>query len=86
MTEEALRDILTERLGLASPRFEFERLPGGKLSGSVVSDTFKGLTDSDRQDRIWSALDEALGEQASSVVGTLLAYTDAEWDVDLAQR
>jgi acid stress-induced BolA-like protein IbaG/YrbA len=86
MTEQELQDILTQQLGLASPRFELERLPGGKISGSVVSDSFRGLTDSDRQDRIWSALDEALGEQAANLVGTLLAYTDAEWDVDLAQR
>jgi len=62
-----------------------EVLPGGKVSGSVISDSFSGMSDSDRQKRIWDALDQEFGEESVKLVGTLLAYTDAEWNVDLAQ-
>lgn len=86
MTETELQEILTSRLSLKSPRFELERLPNGKLSGSVVSNSFQGKGDSDRQREIWDALEKELGAKCTSLVGTLLAYTDAEWNVDLAER
>ncbi len=86
MTEAELAGLLRQRLGLESPRFDLERLPGGKLSGSVISNSFLGLGDAERQRRIWEALEAELGPQATSQVGTLLAYTDPEWDVDLAKR
>ncbi|HEY3242845.1 MAG TPA: hypothetical protein VGM03_05785 [Phycisphaerae bacterium] len=84
LTKEELKAVLTNRLRLSSPRFRLEKLSGGKLSGSVVSDFFKGMNDSERQRRIWEALDAEFGPESMDLVGTLLAYTDAEWDVDLA--
>jgi hypothetical protein len=42
------------------------------------------MNDSERQRRIWEALDAEFGPESMDLVGTLLAYTDAEWDVDLA--
>ncbi|HSW46817.1 MAG TPA: hypothetical protein VLM89_14750 [Phycisphaerae bacterium] len=86
MTVMELEKVLEARPGLVSPRFELETLPGGKISGSVISDSFSGLTDTDRQKRIWDALDREYGAQSTSLVGTLLAYTAAEWNVDLAER
>jgi acid stress-induced BolA-like protein IbaG/YrbA len=86
MTEKQVSDILTKHLKLKSPRFELEQVPGGKVSGSVISDSFIGQSDSERQKAIWDALEQELGEQCTSVVGTLLAYTDPEWNVDLAER
>ena len=85
MTQQQLQDVLTKRLGLSTPRFELEVQPGGKISGSVISNSFLGQSDSDRQKRIWDALDQEFGGESARLVGTLLAYTDAEWNVDLAQ-
>jgi acid stress-induced BolA-like protein IbaG/YrbA len=80
LTQQRLKEVLTARLGLTSPRFMLETLPGGKVSGSVVSDSFAGMKDTERQRRIWAALDAEFGPQSTNLVGTLLAYADREWD------
>lgn len=82
MRKEELGALLTRRLRLAEPRFKLRRSEG-RLSGSVVSDTFKGKTDSARQQMIWDALDAEFGAGSVHQVGMLLAYTPDEWDVDL---
>ena len=78
-----LKTVLTKRLRLRDPEFHLERLSGGKLSGNIVSDTFRGVDDVERQRRIWDALDEEFGDGSREVVGTLLAYTKGEWHVPL---
>ena len=85
ITQKKLKDTLTRQLRLRKPRFVLESLPGGKLSGNVISDSFQGLDDVDRQKRIWDALEGALGRDCVRHVGTLLAYTDNEWDVDFEE-
>jgi acid stress-induced BolA-like protein IbaG/YrbA len=52
----------------------------------VISDTFRGKADSARQQMIWDALESAFGPQAPQHVGTLLAYTNDEWDIDLPAK
>jgi len=44
------------------------------------------MKDSVRQKRIWDLLEREYGGDCTKRVGTLLAYTDAEWNVDLAER
>lgn len=85
VTRKALEKLLTDRLELENPSFELEQLPGGRISGSVISDSFEGMKDSDRQRRIWDALEAEFGSDSTSVVGTLLAYTDPEWKLDLKE-
>jgi len=83
ITKAKLEHCLTKRLKLAAPVFHLELLPDRKWSGSVVSDTFEALSNVERQRRIWDALDDEFGAQSVSLIGTLLAYTQAEWNVDL---
>ena len=83
MTQKQLKDCLTKRLRLVAPSFHLETLPDKKLSGSIVSDTFKRHSDVERQKLIWDALDAEFGRESDSLVGTLLAYSQAEWNVDL---
>lgn len=83
VTMKRVQDVLSRRLRLQTPHFDLERLTGGKISGSVVSDTFKRKRHDVRQRMIWNALDEEFGQESARFVGTLLAYTDAEWNVDL---
>lgn len=82
-TKKKLEEVLTARLGLQEPEFYLEKLPGGKLSGNVVSDTFKGSDDIARQQCIWDALEQEFGAKSRDLVGTLLAYTKAEWYIPL---
>lgn len=79
MDENALITCLTQDLQLHDPDFELERLPSGKLSGAVISRTFQGQPDTERQRRIWDALDRRFGPESIQEVGTLLAYTPDEW-------
>ena len=68
MSHDKLKEILTRRLKLKDPHFRLEGR--GRVSGSVVSATFAGKGDSDRQRMIWDALDAELG--AASVNTSML--------------
>ena len=77
-----LATALARRLRLLEPEFHLERL-GGKVSGSVISDSFRGVKSRDRQRRIWDALEREFGDDSRDLVGILLAYTRAEWNIPL---
>jgi acid stress-induced BolA-like protein IbaG/YrbA len=81
-TVAEIESVLTRRLKLRSPRFKLEPAAGGKVSGSIISDTFRGLGDSERQRRIWDALRAEYGGVSVQRAGTFLAFTPDEWDLD----
>lgn len=85
MRKEDLEEVLGGALKLRSPRFKLQKI-GSKVSGHVISDTFRGKADSARQQMIWDALESAFGPEAPQQVGTLLAYTNDEWDVELPAK
>ena len=80
IAQKKLMEVLEKRLKLKDPKFKLERLAGDKLAGSVISDSFMQQTDSERQKKIWEALNDEFGGSATQFVSTLLAYTHAEWD------
>ena len=84
MSKVKLQQLLTKRLELADPVFRLERI-GTKLAGSVISETFKGKSSRRRLRMIWDALDAELGAASVHRVGTLLAYTPEEWNIDLPE-
>ncbi len=55
---------------------------GGKVSGSVISASFAGSRDAERQRRIWDALDAEFGAASVQYVGAILAFTPDEWNLD----
>lgn len=76
-----IQSALTRRLQLESPRFALESA-GSKVSGSIISTSFRGMTDSERQQRIWDALHSEYGPESVHRAGTFLAFTPDEWDLD----
>lgn len=82
LTQSKLKALLTGALKLRDPRFVLER-NGTMVSGSIISESFAGNDDLERQVAIRDAVDAALGSKSREQVGTLLAYTPDEWDVDL---
>ena len=80
-----LEEVLARRLKLAAPRFKLHKI-GNKLAGSIVSNSFRRKTDSTRQKMIWDAIESEFGSDALAKVGTLLAYSDEEWDIDLPAK
>jgi len=81
MSHDKLKEILIRSLKLKDPQFRLEGR--GRVSGSVVSSTFVGKDDSDRQRMIWDALDDELGAASVKEVGMLLAYAPDEWNLRL---
>lgn len=83
MSKVKLQRLLTKRLRLARPEFRLERI-GSKLAGSIISETFARKSDWQRQRMIRDVLAAELGETDSVLqVGTLLAYSPLEWNIDL---
>jgi acid stress-induced BolA-like protein IbaG/YrbA len=81
LSQTRLRKILATQLRLRDPEFRLETY-GGRVSGSVISPTFKGKRDLARQHMIWDALDRSLGPESVKLVGMILAYTPDEWYID----
>lgn len=82
--QDALSEVqsaLARRLCLEFPRFELESA-GTKVSGSIISSSFRGMRDSERQRRIWEALQQEYGADSVQRLGTLLAFTPDEWDIE----
>jgi stress-induced morphogen len=80
LTKAQLEKILTSRLNLKSPEYLLTKV-GGRLVGNIVSPSFKGKRDHERQEMIWDALETELGAGAPRLVGMLLAYTPEEWNL-----
>lgn len=81
MSHQKLKSILTRRLKLKDAQFHLEGK--GRVSGNIVSITFAGKRDHQRQQMIWDALDDELGAASVKEVGMLLAYTPDEWNIAL---
>ena len=82
MSKIKLEQLLTRELELVNPAFRLEKI-GAKWAGSVISETFRRKSDRQRQQMLWRVLQAELGEDAVKQVGTLLAYTPQEWNIDL---
>src|SRR5437016_5895710 len=78
LTKDELAKILTERLKLIEPEFHLEKV-GPRIIGNIISPTFKGKRDHQRQKMIWDALQEEFGADSVLKIGMLLAYTPEEW-------
>jgi acid stress-induced BolA-like protein IbaG/YrbA len=81
LTKDKLKAILKIGIGLADPDFHLQRA-GNRWTGNIISSTFKGKRDHERQKLIWDALAAEIGEEAGLLVGLLLAYTPDEWNLD----
>ena len=82
MSKVKRQQMLTQQLASDHPIFKLKKI-GAKVAGSIISSTFRGKSDRVRQKMIWSALDAEMGTSSVNEVGTLLAYTPDEWDVEL---
>ncbi|HWE03010.1 MAG TPA: hypothetical protein VG326_11435 [Tepidisphaeraceae bacterium] len=84
ITQSSVEAALTSELKLREPRFRLEKF-GSRISGSLISPTFKGKRDNRRQIMIWDALEKIFGPLAVKRVGMIPAYTPDEWDPFVSQ-
>ena len=49
--------------GIATPEFNLEETPSGKVGGFVISPTFVGKSQLERQNMLWDYLDDNLNQE-----------------------
>ncbi len=75
--KEELERILLE-IGLENPTVDIGVTPEGRVGGFVISDSFRGKSQLERQDMLWDKLDEILDEEKDLKIIALLTMTPAE--------
>jgi len=81
MSKVKVEQALARRMKLKDPLFRLKRW-GDLINGHVISTSFNGMDDVQRQRSIWGALEGEFGADARRIVGMILAYTPIEWDFD----
>jgi len=74
---EELEKIILQ-LGLDNPKLELELTPTGRIGGFIISDSFLGKSQIERQNMLWDKLDNILDEEINSKVIGLLTMTPDE--------
>ena len=66
-------------MGLESPVLEIDETPEGRFGGFVISESFTGKSQIERQDMLWETLDSALDEEKNlKIIGLLTMTPDGE--------
>mgnify|MGYP000283051770 CR=1 FL=1 len=68
--------------GIVNPEFDLEQISGDKVAGFVISDSFKGKSQIERQNMIWDYLDENLDKTEILRIVSLLTMTPDEFEND----
>ena len=82
MRKGELEHFLTQKLRLKQPIFQLRTLDS-RLVGNVISDTFKGMSSRQRLDKVWGVLNAEFGAASVEKIGSLLMYTQDEWNTDI---
>lgn len=64
--------------GIAAPTFELEETPNGKVGGFVISPSFAGKPQLDRQNMLWDYLDHHLNRKQVLHIVSLVTLTPDE--------
>ena len=75
-----IEELLRSSLKNVEPHLE--RLPGGRVGGTIVTGDFSGVDHDDRQKRLWEILDQLPADRVSKV-GPITALTPEEWSVEI---
>lgn len=79
MTQDELDGLVAAIKAAFSAEVEIEQVdPKGRYRLGVVSASFEGMTQLQRQDAIWDLVDTKLSREASLDVSLILAYTPSE--------
>jgi acid stress-induced BolA-like protein IbaG/YrbA len=69
-----------EKLGLEELEIDIEESGSGKIGGFIVSKSFEGMSQIDRQNYIWDYLEKQLSEEKHKKIRAILTLTPAESD------
>jgi len=69
-----------EKLELEELEIDIEESGSGKIGGFIVSKSFEGMSQIDRQNYIWDYLEKQLSEEKHKKIRAILTLTPAESD------
>jgi len=75
--KKELEDILFQ-LGFENPELEIEITKTGRVGGFIISESFSGKSQIERQNMLWDKLDKILDEEKRLKIVGLLTMTPAE--------
>lgn len=75
--KEELNTVLLQ-IGLENPILELEETPAGRVGGFVISESFSGKSQIERQNLLWDKLDKILDREKRFKIIALLTMTPAE--------
>lgn len=78
LKEELTAILSAPDSGINQPRLDLEETPGGRVGGFVVSPTFAGMPQIDRQDLLWKCLDRNLDRERIQQIISLVTVTPEE--------
>ena len=76
---QELKSVISE-MNLEFLTIELETTPEGRIGGYITSSSFEGKTQIERQNMIWSYLDQNLEEEKKLRIVALLTLTPEEAD------
>ena len=74
-----LKGVLQAEFSAAKEILVEPALDGERVKGVIVSDSFAGMDDADRQDHVWDLLESKLSQTEQRRVLSLIAYTLEEY-------
>ncbi len=78
LKEELETLISNPESGIATPEFDLEEIPGGKVGGFIISPSFVGKSQIERQDLVWDYLDSSLDKDKILHIVSLVTVTPDE--------
>jgi acid stress-induced BolA-like protein IbaG/YrbA len=69
-----------ERLGLEKLEIDMEESGSGKIVGFVVSKSFEGMSQTERQNYVWDHLEKELSEEQHKRIRVIITMTPEESD------
>jgi len=80
--DELISTLSSPTSGIFSPQFDLEKTPSGRVGGFIVSPTFEGMSQFDRQHLVWDYLDKVFGPDRLTNIVTLVTVTPDEAETD----
>ena len=75
--EQRLREVL-RGLGYTDDEVHLQSSRGGKVTGYIISEAFRGESQINRQNQLWAELERALSPEELAQVSAILTMTPAE--------
>ena len=75
---ELISALSDTKSGIQAPMFDLDQLPNGRVSGFLISPTFIGKDQIDRQKKLWDYLEKVFPREKTRKIAVLVTITPEE--------